>query len=280
LISVDPGSRVPVLLLFARDEMADRDWLAPARHWPDRPRLVGGRDLREGGTWLAVRSAEAGRAQGPGPGSGPQDADDSGPRVVCVLNGFGRFAEPARRQTRGRLPLLVASGGSLSDLDLTRYDPFHLLVADAAGMSMLTWDGYDLTDRKIGPGAYLVSNRGAEAEGGADLPEAPELAVTLIEARVKHFLPLLQSTPRPEPQPGAGPTEQAWDAWMRLADGDGLDRGDVRALIGRHDWGEGGVWLTTSVALIGIGRDGGVRFDFNEAPGTGNTGTWHEIETR
>lgn len=266
LISVDPGSRVPVLLLFARDELADRDWLDPERHWPEHPELVGGQDLREGGTWLAVRS-----------GGGEQETE---PRLVAVLNGFGKLAEPERRLTRGRLPLLLASGGSLRDLDLTRYDPFHLLVAGPAGMSILTWDGSELTERELGPGTHLVSNRGLEAEDDADLPLAPERAVLLIEERVKHFRPLLRSIPRPEPEPAAGTTEQAWAGWMRLADGDGLDRSDVRALIGWHDWGEGLVWLTSSAALIGIGRDGGVRYDFNDAPGTGNTGKWHEVETR
>ncbi|MEU2632929.1 NRDE family protein, partial [Kitasatospora sp. NPDC007106] len=53
-VSFDPGSPVPVVVLAARDEYADRAWLPPARHWPDRPRLLGGLDLLAGGTWLAV----------------------------------------------------------------------------------------------------------------------------------------------------------------------------------------------------------------------------------
>ena len=175
LISVDPGSRVPVLLVFARDEMAERAWLPPGHHWPEHQELVAGMDLREGGTWLAARSGAARDADG--------EADASaGPRVVALLNGFGVFAAPERRRTRGRLPLLVASGAPLADLDLTRYDPFHLLVADDAGVSMLTWDGVDLTDQELAPGTHLVSNRGLEVEGDVDFPRAPERAVTLIEA--------------------------------------------------------------------------------------------------
>ncbi|MFC6936356.1 NRDE family protein [Actinomadura yumaensis] len=45
---------------------------APGHHWPDRPGLVAGRDLRAGGTWLAV--------------------DPVAPRVATVLNGRGRMA--------------------------------------------------------------------------------------------------------------------------------------------------------------------------------------------
>jgi hypothetical protein len=262
LISVDPNSRVPLLLLFARDEFIDRSWKLPGRFWPEHPRLVGGQDEREGGTWLAVDpGAEGGGAA---------------PRVACLLNGFGTFADVARRRTRGRLALIAASGGFISDLDLTRYDPFHLLVGDPTGVSMLTWDGSTLTDRKLAPGTHLVSNRGLEVEDD-QLPTAPERAVTLIEARIKHFRPLLQSTPRPEPAPGDElSTRQAWGAWMRLADGDDLDTDDVRALIGRHDWGEGaGVWITSSVSLVALGS-GGVRYDMNPAPGTGD---WYEVVT-
>ena len=275
LVSVAPGSRVPALLLFARDEMVERAWLPPGRHWPDRPDLVGGMDMREGGTWLAAR---------PGDGTGDAGGEGGGPRVVCLLNGFGTFAKPERRITRGQLPLVAASAGSdapsggLGDLDLTRYDPFHLLIADAAGVSMLTWDGVALTDRRLDPGTHLVSNRGLEAEG-ADLPLAPERAVTLIDARIKHFRPLLQALPRPEPEPGGGTTEQAWGEWMRLADGDGLDTSDVRALIGKHDWGEGQAWMTSSVSLIGVGTgsDGGVRYDLNPAP---SEGKWYEVDAK
>ncbi|HET9170237.1 MAG TPA: NRDE family protein [Actinospica sp.] len=260
LISLDPGSSVPVLLLFARDEMADRAWQPPARHWPDRPTLVGGRDERLGGTWLAVRPGD----------------QSAGPRVACLLNGLGPAADPERRLTRGDLPLIAASGGFVSDLDLGRYDPFHLLIADAASVSLLTWDGGTLTDRKLAPGTHLVSNRGLEVED--EQPSAaPERAEVLIEARIRHFRPLLRSTPRPEPVPGHGlGTRAAWGPWMRLAEGDGLDTGDVRALIGRHDWGgEHGLWLTSSVSLVAVGS-GGVRYDLNPAPGGAH---WYEVVT-
>ena len=257
LISVDPGSSVPVLLLFARDEMADRPWQLPGRHWPDCPSLVGGRDERGGGTWLAVRSAD----------------DPAGPRVVCVLNGFGTHADPEKRLTRGQLPLLAASDTSISTLDLPRYDPFHLLIGTRLGVSMLTWDGETISDRELSPGTHLVSNRGLEVEDD-HLPIAPDLAVTLIEARIKHFRPLLRHLPRPEPMPGNGfSTRQAWGAWMRLADGDGLDTSDVRALIGKHDWGEHGMWLTSSVSLVAVGS-GGVRYDLNPNPGASE---WFEV---
>ena len=137
LISVEPGSPVPVLLLFARDELVERSWKLPGKYWPEHPPLVGGMDLREGGTWLAVNPGDG----GDGLGGDEQGDDAAGPRVACLLNGFGTFAPKDRRITRGRLPLAAASGTSISTLDLPRYDPFHLLIANRPGVSMLTWDG-------------------------------------------------------------------------------------------------------------------------------------------
>ena len=35
-----PGHAWPLILAANRDEMIDRPWIAPGRHWPDRPRVV------------------------------------------------------------------------------------------------------------------------------------------------------------------------------------------------------------------------------------------------
>jgi hypothetical protein len=279
LISVDPDSAVPVLLAFARDEMAERAWLAPGRHWPARPSLVGGMDLREGGSWLAVaagagtgavgtRGGGSGREPGEGPVAEPA-------RMACVLNGLGRPAPEGRRVSRGRLPLAAAEGALVHRLDLPRYDPFHLLVAETGSpvVTLLSWDGEKLAEERLARGTHLVSNRGLELEG-ADLPAAPERAERLIDARIRYFRPLLQQTKRPTPEPSRGTTRQAWGEWMRLAEGDGLDPSDVRALIGRHDWGHGNVWLTSSVSLVALGRRS-VRYDVNLDP---NGTEWQEVD--
>ena len=49
-----PGDRWPLLLAANRDEMADRPWRGPGRHWPDRPDVVAGQDLLSGGSWLGL----------------------------------------------------------------------------------------------------------------------------------------------------------------------------------------------------------------------------------
>nr|BFE80123.1 hypothetical protein GCM10020093_027240 [Planobispora longispora] len=80
----------------------------PDEHWPG---LVGGRDLQAGGTWLAV--------------------DPASGRAGALLNGHGVLADERRRRSRGDLPLLAAAQGRLPDLDLSRYDPFHLVLGEA-----------------------------------------------------------------------------------------------------------------------------------------------------
>ncbi len=70
---------VPVLVVGVRDEFVAREWDGPGRHWPERPG-VRGRDLRAGGTWLAV--------------------EPDAPRVAVVLNGRGRMAPEASRASR------------------------------------------------------------------------------------------------------------------------------------------------------------------------------------
>src|ERR1700722_6845380 len=131
VLSFDPGSPVPVLLIGVRDEFLDRPWAAPGRHWPQWPDLVGGQDLQAGGTWLAVHSVAR--------------------RVACVLNGRGKSAAEDTRLSRGELPLLLAAGelgtdgngdgDGLGALDLPRYDPFHLLGATAEEARLWSWDG-------------------------------------------------------------------------------------------------------------------------------------------
>lgn len=280
LVSHDPQARFPVFLLGVRDEFVARSWLPPARHWPDRPGLVGGRDLRAGGTWLA--------------------ADPAVPRAACVLNGRGRPAPEARRRSRGELPLLLAADGTLGDLDCTVFDPFHLLCAEPDGVLLWSWDGRVLDERRLGPGLHMVVNSGLEGEGQGESTDVSEGAGhELMSARIAHFRPRFATAPRPDPGhvpghvPASAPGQAAsavpvapvapaalgtaaggWGGWQPLIDGGGLEPADPRALIVRHDLGEGRVWGTTSVSLLAL-APGRLRYDFNARPG--DPGGWRTV---
>ena len=247
VVSFEPTERVPLLLLGARDELADRPWRPPARHWPGSP-LLGGLDEQAGGTWLAVQPDL--------------------PRVSCLLNGRGAAADPARRRSRGELPLRAALDGSgvLKELaespgPLAEYDPFHLVCADAGAVRVLTWDGERPAARELEPGTHVFTNTGHA------YPADP-----VTEPKAAHFGPRF-ALRRPVGDPGV-PVALAWGDWLPLAGGDGLDPGDPRAIIARRDLPDGRVWGTTSLSLVALAGDG-MRYDFQPRPGSG--ANWYPV---
>lgn len=246
-MSVDPASQYPVLLAGVRDEFHDRPWIGPGRHWPRYPRLIGGQDLLAAGTWLAV--------------------DPEVPRAGCVLNGRGPLAPQDRRRSRGELPLIFAATGAVDDLDFERYDPFHLICASFQQVFLLSWNGERHQRQELAPGLHAVVNSGLE---GSDPTPGP--GTEAMAARLGFFRPRLAAARRPQPEAKVG-TRQAWEPWLALLEGAGLDPADDRALLVRRELGER-TWGTTSVSLVGL-RAGGVRYDFSGAPGDG--GSWAAV---
>jgi hypothetical protein len=266
VVSFEPAERVPLLLLGARDELIDRPWRPPGRHWPGSP-LVGGLDEQAGGTWLAVHPAV--------------------PRMSCLLNGRGVLARAATRRSRGELPLRAAADGAqvLKELAedhaaLARYDPFHLVAADLASVWLLSWDGQRAVTTDLPPGTHVLVNSGHAY---------PEPVVT--EPKAAHFGPKFAAA-RPSGDP-ALPLAQAWEPWLTLAAGDGLDPADPRALVarrvfpvvsggaggpgGRPPAGAGRVWGTTSLSLVALSGDG-LRYDFQSR--AGSDARWSPVEVR
>jgi uncharacterized protein with NRDE domain len=111
-----PDHRWPVLIAANRDEMIDRPWEPPGRHWPDRPEVVAGLDILGGGSWLGI--------------------NDWGV-AAAVLNRHGSLGPAPDRRSRGELVLealdhadAVAAADALSYLDPEAYRTFNLIVAD------------------------------------------------------------------------------------------------------------------------------------------------------
>lgn len=249
IVSVDPASPVPVLLVGVRDEFLARSWEPPGHHWPDRPGLVAGRDLRAGGTWLAV--------------------DPVAPRVATVLNGRGRMAPEPERLSRGGLPLLTAAEGKLGEIDLPRYDPFHLIGAEPDRVRLWSWNGEDLAERDLGPGLHAVVNSGLEGED----QQVGQTEDAYMAARLEHFRPRFERAVRPLPVPGGEDgAAEAWGEWLPLVNGGGVPRFDHRALLPQLDLGGGRVWGTTSVSLVALSPSE-ARYDFSADPGAADAWT-------
>jgi len=116
VIRRDPNADWPVLIAANRDEMRDRPWDAPARHWPDRPDIVAGLDRLAGGSWLGL--------------------NDTGV-VASVLNRHGTLGPAAGKRTRGELVLDALDYADAADaarafatIDTASYRPFNMLIAD------------------------------------------------------------------------------------------------------------------------------------------------------
>lgn len=167
-----------LLLAGNRDEFHDRPSAALTR-WPAHPAgLIGGRDLRSGGTWLAV--------------------DDRG-RLAAVTN----VRDPHARQggpSRGGLPVTFLEGqaGAVAfaaeqAATTTCYAPFNLLVADAEACAFL--GNHPPARATLPTGIHGISN---------GRPDAPWPKVLRLEAALRHWL--------------AGPAEDPSGLWSALTD--------------------------------------------------------------
>jgi uncharacterized protein with NRDE domain len=131
-----------------RDERYRRPSAAPAvLH--EAPRVVGGRDLEAGGTWLALRL-------------------EAPWRLVAVLNRDlpADFRAPAdeRRRSRGHLCLDAARAATLEEAEALAHDvadlsPFNLLLVEAGAARLVQYAGDAVRERDVPPGVHALAHR-------------------------------------------------------------------------------------------------------------------------
>ena len=186
-----PGHAWPALLAANRDEMLDRPWSSPARHWPERPEVVAGRDLLAGGTWLGVNNHGL---------------------VACILNRAQSLGPAPNKRSRGEIVLdaldhadAAAAAQALAALEPTAYRTFNLVLIDNR-------DGFWL--RNTGP-----------EENGIEVRRLPDGFSMLAETdlndptspRIARYLPRFEAAPVPDPESGD------WRSWERLMADTGHD---------------------------------------------------------
>jgi uncharacterized protein with NRDE domain len=141
LAALDAHPDYALVVAANRDEFYDRP-TAPAAFWPEHPRILGGRDLRAGGTWLGV--------------------DRSG-RFAAVTNYRQGEREPPAPRSRG----LLVSNYLSSDVDAggyvarveregSEYNGFNLLAGNSRELHWLS--NREGRARRLGPGIYGLSN--------------------------------------------------------------------------------------------------------------------------
>lgn len=176
-----PAHPWPLLLAANRDEMRDRPWLGPGRHWPERPHTLAGLDRLAGGSWLGM--------------------NDHGV-VAGMLNRRGTLGPIAGKRSRGLLVLdaldhrdAAAAADALLRLDPRAYRPFNMAIADIRDAFWLRNDGARMSLRPIEDGVSMLT--------AYDINDVED-------PRIDRFLPLFRATPAPDPGSGN------WRAWQAL----------------------------------------------------------------
>jgi uncharacterized protein with NRDE domain len=180
VIRVPETGEGPIRLLAVRDEDPGRGWMPLGENWPDRPGVVGVRDRRAGGAWLA--------------------ADPAARRLAVLLN--RRSPEPpegVQLISRGGIPLDAVAG--LPIVPTVATAGFNLVTVDAGAARVITWDGVEQRETRIPPGTHMIAHedlddpatariaawRDAFAEAATDGPEwyVPWLGVLRASAGVE-----------------------------------------------------------------------------------------------
>jgi len=173
------SARWPLVIAANRDEFFDRPTRA-AHAWDDAPDVIGGRDLRAGGSWMAVTR---------------------GGRFAMVTNVRG-LPEPADAPSRGALVSDFVRSASAplafaERVERQRYAGFHLVAGEVGGM--VAHVSSDMPARALEPGIFAVSNAPAAIDwpkiAFARVAMERALAADTLEEELMRFL----TTPRGAP---------------------------------------------------------------------------------
>jgi uncharacterized protein with NRDE domain len=183
-----PDHDWPIVLAALRDEMHDRPWLPPRRHWPDRDEVTAGLDQLAGGSWMGL--------------------NDSGV-VACMLNRTGQLGPAPGKRSRGELVLealdladAIDSAMALTELDPSSYRPFNMIVADNRDAYWLRHAGQQGSDH---PGRVEI----------IDIPEGVSM-LTAQELNDPTTPRIVAYGPRFNAATAPDPDKADWTEWIAL----------------------------------------------------------------
>ncbi|WP_244632203.1 MULTISPECIES: NRDE family protein [unclassified Microbacterium] len=137
-VVIDVENAGSARLLAVRDEDPLRAWDSLGAWWPeDYPGVIGIRDRRAGGAWLAANPGER--------------------RLAVLLNRADvRDLPDGRAVSRGALALESVKGRSpIAPLSM---HGFNLLEVGPDGARVLSWDGVELRETRIAPGTHMIAH--------------------------------------------------------------------------------------------------------------------------
>jgi hypothetical protein len=233
------------MLAANRDEMRDRPWSAPGRHWRDRPDVFAGLDRLAGGSWLGI--------------------NDHG-LVAAILNRRHSLGPAPGLRSRGELVLEALdhadakdAAAALADLDSHAYRSFNLVVADQDG-------GFWIKSGGPGGPRHPLS---AALPDGLSMITAEDLN-DMADPRIARHLPRFRAAEPPDPGRGD------WTRWQELLASRDADPEGRGAMSFRLASGFG----TVSSALIAIPdarRPPAMRPVFRFADGHPDAIVWRDL---
>ena len=222
-----PDHPWPLLFAGNRDEMADRPWQSPGRHWPDRPEVTAGQDQLSHGSWLGV--------------------NDHGVLAV-VLNRWGTLGPAIGKRSRGELVLDALdfadagdAAAALRQLNPQAYRSFNLVIADNQEAFWIRHDaaaGDRLDCQAIPEGLSMLTAHDLND------PSSP---------RIQNYLDRFRTAPAPQPDPLAEDGGD-WRAWQALLASRQRDQADDPGSAMTVDYENG--FRTVSSALIALPAPG------------------------
>lgn len=215
-----PDAEWPLLFAANRDESKSRPWLPPARHWPDRPDVVAGKDILAGGSWLGI--------------------NDHGV-IAAILNRPGSLGPGPDTRSRGELVLEALDHADAADaadalgaINPAAYRTFNLVIADNRD-------------------AFWLANRdNAEALTCEPLPDGISVFTSAdmndpYKPRVARFKPQFESACVPNPSTGDW---SAWEGLMAVKAANGVPADEGMCIDTGGDYG------TVSSSLLALPQSG------------------------
>ena len=212
-----------------RDEFYDRP-TAAAGFWPERPGILGGRDLKAGGTWLGI--------------------DRTG-RFAAVTNYRQGEREPTAPRSRGLLvsdylesDISVRAHLERVERDAALYNGFNLIAGDAR--ELFYFSNREGRPRALGPGIYGLSNHLLDT-AWPKVTSSKSALNALLRGGGSELIPNLFALLSDRGQAGdeSLPSTGISLAWERLLSS---------AFVASKEYG------TRSSTVVLVGRDGGVVF--------------------
>ena len=209
----------PTIIGANRDEMLDRPWVPPGRHWSDRSDVVAGRDELAGGTWMGLNDAGV---------------------TACILNRDGSLGPAPDKRSRGELVLealghadAAQAAEALAGINSVAYRPFNIVIADNTD----AW--------------WLSLTADAESSGqsvrATPIPEGLSVFTSFdrndtTDGRIATYLPRFEAAQPPDPEAGD------WTEWRDLLCATETEGAVFNAMSFRMDSGFG----TSSSSLLAL----------------------------